>query len=132
MPLPLPEPATATFWEGCAAHELRIQKCGSCGLHRHPPAPICSRCHSFDDGWDVSEGTGRVFSYIVVHHSVFPATNDVVPYNVSVIELDDCGGVLVTSNVVDCPNEALDVGTPVRLVWEQVDPSLSLYRFTPK
>ena len=132
MPVPLVEPATAEFWEGCAARELRIQKCASCGLHRHPPAPICSRCRSFDDAWDVSQGTGRVFSFIVVHHSVFPETNDVVPYNVSVVELDDCGGVLVTSNVVDCPNDDLDVGMPVRLVWDQVDTSLSLYRFTPK
>ena len=72
-----------------------------------------------------------MFSYIVVHHSVFPATDAVVPYNVSVVELDDCDGVLVTSNVVDCPNDDLRVGMPVQLVWEQVDPSLSLYRFKP-
>jgi uncharacterized OB-fold protein len=54
-----------------------------------------------------------------------------VPYNVSVIELDDCGGVLVTSNVVECPADGLHVGMPVRVVWEQVDAALSLYRFTP-
>ena len=28
-------------------------------------------------------------------------------------------------------NDDLFAGMPVRLVWEQVDPSLSLYRFTP-
>jgi len=131
MPLPVPEPATAGFWEGCAARELRIQKCANCGLHRHVPAPICSRCRSFDSTWDVSRGTGRIFSYVVVHHSVHPATEALVPYNVSIIELDDCGGVLVTSNVVDCSADSLHVGMPVRLVWEQVDASLSLYRFTP-
>ena len=130
MPVPLPEPATAGFWEGCAAHELRIQKCADCATHRHVPAPICRMCQSFAYGWDVSKGTGRIFSFIVVHHSVHTATDAIVPYNVSVIELDDCGGVLVTSNVVDCSNDDLYVGMPVRLVWEQVDPSLSLYRFT--
>jgi hypothetical protein len=131
MPLPTPEPVTAGFWQGCAARELRIQKCAKCGLHRHVPAPICSRCRSFDYTWDVSRGTGRIFSYVVVHHSVHPATEALVPYNVSVIELDDCGGALVTSNVVDCPVDRLHVGMPVRLIWEQVDASLSLYRFTP-
>jgi uncharacterized protein len=131
MPVPVPEPATAAFWEGCAARELRIQQCASCGQHRHPPVPICSRCRSFDHTWDVSRGAGRVFSYIVVHHSVYPATNAFVPYNVAVIQLDDCDGALVTSNVVDCPNDELSVGMPVRVVWEQVDDSLSLYRFTP-
>jgi uncharacterized OB-fold protein len=132
MPVPVPDAVTATFWEGCAARELRIQRCASCGLHRHPPAPVCSRCRSFDDAWDVSQGTGRVFSFIVVHHSVFPATDAAVPFNVSVIQLDDCDGVLVTSNVVDCPNEDLSVGMPVRLAWERVDASLSLYRFRPE
>lgn len=131
LPSPESDPLTAFFWEGCAARELRIQRCRGCGVHRHVPAPICSRCGSFDHGWDVSLGRGRVFTYTIVHHSVHPATEAVVPYNTSVIELDDCGGVFVTSNVVGCANDDLYVGMPVRLVWEQVSPSLSLYRFTP-
>jgi len=131
MPVPVAEPTTATFWEGCAARELRIQRCASCGTFRHPPVPVCSHCRSFDDTWEVSRGDGRIFSFIVVHHSVFPATNDAVPYNVAVVELDDCGGVLVTSNVVDCPNDDLAVGMPVRLVWEPAREGLWLYRFAP-
>jgi len=132
MPVPVADALTADFWEGCAARELRIQKCANCGTHRHIPKPICSRCRSFDSTWDVSRGDGHIFSYIVVHHSVHPATEAVVPYNVSVIELEDCGGVLVTSNVIDCSNDDLYVGMPVRLVWEQAGPELSLYRFAPR
>jgi uncharacterized OB-fold protein len=131
MPLPERESETADFWEGCAARELRIQRCARCGTYQHPPGPICHNCQSFDLSWDVSQGMGRIFSYVVVHHSVHPATNDVVPYNVAVVELDDCGGTLVTSNVVDCANEDLYVGMRLRLLWEQVTPSLSLYRFMP-
>jgi uncharacterized OB-fold protein len=130
MPVPVPDPATAGFWQGCAARELRIQRCAQCGLHRHPPGPVCSRCRSFDHSWDVSGGTGRIFSYIVVHHPVHPATDALVPYNVAVVELDDCDGAMVTSNVVGCPNDDLSVGMPVRVVWDRVDESLSLYRFT--
>jgi uncharacterized OB-fold protein len=132
MPVPVPDALTAGFWEGCAARELRIQRCAQCGRYRHPPGPICSHCRSFDSDWDVSRGDGRIFSYIVVHHSVYPATNAVVPYNVAVVELDDCGGVLVTSNVVGCPNDDLAVGMPLRLVWERVEESVWLYRFAPK
>lgn len=132
MPVPEADELTAEFWEGCSGRELRIQKCASCGTHRHIPKRICSRCRSFDYTWEVSGGDGRIFSYIVVHHSVHPATESVVPYNVSVIELEDCGGVLVTSNVVDCANDDLYVGMPVRLVWEPVDQELSLYRFAPR
>ncbi len=129
--MPASEPLTAGFWEGCAARELRIQRCADCGAHRHVPAPLCSHCRSFESSWDVSHGTGRIFSYIVVHHSVHPATDALVPYNVAVIELDDCGGVHVTSNVVGCANEDLSIGMPVRIAWEQVDPELWLYRFRP-
>ena len=105
LPLPQADATTEPFWEGCAARELRIQKCSGCGAHRHVPAVLCSRCRSFDYGWDVSRGDGRIFSYIVVHHPVHPATEPALPYNVSVIELEDCGGVHVTSNVVGCANE---------------------------
>jgi len=132
VPLPEGDATTQPFWDGCAARELRIQRCTSCGLHRHIPTPICSRCRSFEYDWDVSSGNGRVFSFIVVHHSVHPATNDAVPYNVAVVQLDDCSNVLVTSNVVDCANDEIRVDMPVRVVWEQMDPSLALYRFTPR
>ena len=131
MPLPESEPATAGFWDGCAARELRIQQCTGCGKHRHVPTPICSNCRSFEYTWATSKGTGRIFSFIVVHHSVHPATDALVPYNVSVIQLDDCDGVLVTSNVVGCSNDDLHVDMPVKVTWEQVDPELWLYRFTP-
>lgn len=132
MPLPASDAVTEAFWQGCAARELRIQKCARCGAHRHVPAVICSECHSFEHGWEVSRGEGRVFSFIVVHHSVHPATAGRVPYNVAVIELDDCGGVFVTSNVVGCEDDDLHVGMPVRLVWERVSPELWLYRFAPR
>lgn len=68
---------------------------------------------------------------MVVHRSTHPATDCSVPYNVSVIELDDCQGVLVTSNVVDCPAKSLRVGMPVELIWEETSPGTWLYRFRP-
>ena len=131
MPLPAVDAVTAGFWAGCAARELRIQRCTSCGAYRQPPAVVCRTCQSFDSTWDESAGTGRVFSYTVVHHSVHPATDGSLPYNVAVIELDDCGHVFVTSNVVGCANDELRIGMPVRVVWDTVDDSFSLYRFAP-
>ena len=67
-PRPAQSHDNAFFWEGVAAGELRIQRCTSCKALRHPPGPMCSRCHSLD--WDaiVSSGRGQVFSYVVAHH----------------------------------------------------------------
>jgi hypothetical protein len=52
-PAPAPDPATDVlrpavsrdttfFWDGTAAGELRIQRCGGCGALRHPPGPMWS------------------------------------------------------------------------------------------
>ena len=38
---PVVSPDTAFFWDGTAAGELRIQRCGGCGALRHPPGPMC-------------------------------------------------------------------------------------------
>lgn len=37
-------------------------------------------------------------------------------------ELEDGGGVMVTSNVVGCANEDSHIGMPALRVWEQVEP----------
>jgi uncharacterized OB-fold protein len=60
---------------------------------------------------------------------VHPATKEAVPYNVVLVKLDDCGGVLVPGNLVDCPPEAVRVGMPVQVVFERVDDEISIPRF---
>jgi uncharacterized OB-fold protein len=34
------------FWEAGRDGRLLVQRCGGCGLVRHPPAPMCARCQS--------------------------------------------------------------------------------------
>ena len=33
-PIPAPTHETRPYWEGCKAHELRIQRCGECGARQ--------------------------------------------------------------------------------------------------
>jgi uncharacterized OB-fold protein len=72
-----------------------------------------------------------VFTYTIAHHCPHPIAQDRLPYNVAVIELEDCDRVLLTSNVVDCPDDALRVDLPVEVVWEDRRDGQSLYRFRP-
>jgi len=47
--VPVPTPETQPFWDGCAAGELRLQRCNACdGGHYFPPRPFCPRCLSDD------------------------------------------------------------------------------------
>ncbi len=131
MPRPVADALTAPFWAACREHRLVIQRCSACGTFRHLPHPLCGRCQSPDHEWVPSAGRGSVFTYTIVGHSVHPATTDAVPYVVAVVALDDCGGVLVTSNVVGCDPHDVHVGMPVEVVWEDLDEELTLYRFRP-
>lgn len=127
-PLGLPTPDEAPFWAACQNRELRIQRCASCGLHRQPPGPICSRCHSTASEWHQVPGTGSVFTYTVVHHAAHPVLKPVVPYNIAVILLDKADDVRLVSNVIDT-REGLKIGARVELIWEEAAEGRLLPRF---
>ena len=131
MPQPTLYPDSRPFWEACGDHRLIVQRCADCGAHRSPPKPMCWSCGSFESAWSESTGRGCVFTFTIVHHSPHPVAQDRLPYNIAVIELEDCHQVLLTSNVVNCPDDALRVGLRVEVVWEDRGDGQSLYRFQP-
>jgi hypothetical protein len=127
-PTPEANPDDRPFWEACARRELRIQRCASCGRHRHPPMPRCPACRSREVEWHRVSGEGEVFSYTIVHHAVHPALRSAVPFNVVVVLLDGTGDVRLVSNVIDAKPEELVVGLRVSLVWDAI-PGGALPRF---
>lgn len=129
MPLPAVDHDNQGYWDGCKEHKLKIQRCKRCGTFRHAPSPVCFQCHSFEHEYVESQGLGEVYSFIIVHHPVHPATKDVVPYNAVVVQLRDCGNVKITSNILGVRNEDIKIGMPVKVTWEDVAPDVSLPRF---
>jgi uncharacterized OB-fold protein len=127
-PLPVVDPLTSRFWEGCQRHQLLIQRCQDCGYLRHPPGPVCLNCRSSRSEWIPSAGRGQVYSWIVVRHPI-PASvyADKVPYIVALIDLDE--GVRVVSNIVDCSPEDVRAEMPVELFFRQVNESVTLPQF---
>ena len=132
MPLPALDLHTRPFWDACREHRLLVQRCGDCGAHRSPPKSLCAGCASFAYNWSESGGLGRVFAYTIAHHSPHPIAAANLPYNIAMIELDDCDRALLISNVVDCEEGMLRVNLPVELVWEDRSDGQSLYRFRPR
>ena len=53
-----------------------------------------------------------------------------MPYNAVQVELEE--GVRLTGNVVGLPNEALRVGLPVEVVFDDVRPDFTITRFAPR
>ena len=107
------------FWDGARKHELRIQQCTGCGALHNPPTPRCPRCGSFDMGWTVSSGKGRLYSFAVPH---FPQVDGFrYPVLVGLVELDE--GVRLVANIVGITRDQLHVGMPLEVTWLDSHPA---------
>jgi uncharacterized OB-fold protein len=107
----------AFFWEGVEARELRIQKCGGCGVLRHPPAPLCARCGSTDQGYVVASGRGVVYSHVEHHYPPLPGV--ALPHTVLLVELEE--GVRVISELAaGADPAAVRIGLRVQVAFQQV------------
>lgn len=131
-PLPVPDPDTAPFWDGCRAHELRAQRCRSCGRLRWPPRGICPHCQSWEHEWTVLPRRGAVASFVAVHRATNAAFASDVPYVIAQVLIDGTDGrVRMLSNVIGCAWDAMRVGMPVEVVFEDVTPEATLPKFRP-
>lgn len=116
-PLPLIDDANRDFWTGGADGELRIMKCSDCATYIHPPQPVCSHCLSENVSPEAVAGTGVVDTFTVNHQQWHPAMKP--PYVIARVALDNVPGVFLTTNIVGCPVEDVDIGDRVRVTFEQ-------------
>jgi uncharacterized OB-fold protein len=111
------------FWDAATTHRLLIQHCSACQRYQHVPLVLCPRCSS-ELGWRESRGDGTLHSYTLIHRVYHPFFADAVPYNVSVVTLEE--GPQMVSSIIDCPLDALRIGMQVRVAFQDIDHGLSL------
>ncbi len=70
-----------------------------------------------------------MWSYTICHPPVLPPFESRTPYNAVVVRLEE--GPFMVTNLIDCPDEAIDVGMPVELALVPVDDELTLPQFRP-
>jgi hypothetical protein len=129
MPPPLADTTTLPFWEAAAEHRLVVQRCTSCGHTRLPPAPVCPECRSAESDWQEVSGRGEVYTHTSVHRPI--AAEQPLPFVIAVIALEDSGGLRIISNLVGVEPDAVAIGMPVELVWEDMGADLAIPRFRP-
>ncbi len=123
IPRPAPDGDTRPYWEGAARGELRIQRCETCGQYVFYPRSICPNCHSDQLAWVTASGDGTIYSYTVVHQAFGPFAGE-PPFVVALVELAE--GVRLMTRIVGADGstlEAVTIGAPVRVVFEQVAPA---------
>ena len=117
--LPRLDSDNRAFWTGGAQGELRIARCRACGTFIHPPRPACRHCLSDRVAPEPVAGTGVVDTFTVNHQKWRPDLQ--VPYVIARVALDGAPGVYLTTNIVGCPVDAVDIGDRVRVKFMQVD-----------
>ena len=136
-PLPELDADTAPFWEASIRGELVIQACSACDALRHPPRPMCPRCRSLESEWRPMSGRATIWSYVVPHPPLLPAFMPVAPYNVCIVALEEDPTIRLVGNLVAEPGapinsidpSTIEIGAPVRVVFEQVADDVALPRF---
>lgn len=128
-PLPEINPTNRPFWQGARDGKLVVQQCTSCESVVYPPRIACPHCFA-DVEWIESEGTGKVFTYGVVHRPSKPQVFDQrAPLITAVIELTEGGKIL--TNLVECDPEDVQIGMEVRVLFEEIAEQISIPQFTP-
>ncbi|UCH43604.1 MAG: OB-fold domain-containing protein [Dehalococcoidales bacterium] len=107
-----------------------LQKCPECGQYRYPPGETCPYCLSSNLEWEIVNGWGNVFSWVVFHQVYHRTFADDIPYTVVLIELDQ--GVRMISSLIDCRMEDIRIGLPVEVVFDDITNEISLPRFRPR
>lgn len=126
-PLPALDDNNRPFWAAAREGRLVLQHCGACAKPRYPINHVCPHCLSDRFEWKPVSGRGTVYSSIVFHQVYNQAFAGDVPYNVSLIQLEE--GPRMISNVVGIPPSEVKVGDPVEVVFDPVTPEISIPRF---
>jgi uncharacterized OB-fold protein len=128
-PLPRVDEESKGFWEACQRHELYIQRCRDCGEERYYPRALCPSCLSEQIEWVRCSGRGTVYTFTVTYQNQAPGFRDELPYVLAYVELDE--GVRMLTNIVACAPDAVRIGMPVEVVFDDATSSVTLPKFKP-
>lgn len=112
VPKPIITQDNSFFFEAAAAGRLEVQRCSQCSELRHPPAPCCASCQSFE--WDTVTCAmrGTLYSYTIAHRPQDSAFE--YPHAIALVDLEE--GVRIVADVFDSDHTALVEGAPLEIV----------------
>src|SRR4051812_22207552 len=125
-PVPVPDEASAPFFEGAARGALVLQRCGSCGAFMWPVRPRCVECFSGELEWAPSSGRAELYSFAVVYQR-YPGFDE--PYVVAAVESSE--GVRFTTSIVGAEPGELVIGMPLEVVFERLSDDVVVPKFRP-
>ncbi len=128
--IPRPTPEAAEFYAGTVRGELRVQRCGACGLHHHYPRVACPHCGSSELEWITATGRGVVHSFTVIRQHGIPPFKEQAPFVVALVDIEEQGARFVAQLPSVSPDAAA-IDMPVRAVFRPAGADASFVDFEP-
>ncbi|MGX7678432.1 Zn-ribbon domain-containing OB-fold protein [Jatrophihabitans sp. DSM 45814] len=118
------------YWHGLRDRKVLVQKCTSCGTLRHIPKELCASCHQTGYAWHPLSGLGTVYTYTVVYRAPSPVYQVDAPYAIAHVEMDE--GVRMIADVVEVDSTSVEIGLPVKAIFDDVTDQWTMLRFAPR
>jgi uncharacterized OB-fold protein len=120
LSIPSPDDAvsSAQWWGWLRRHELRVQRCVSCGVTRNPPSEVCHACAATAVEWLQLTPLGSVVTWTRVWHPVNDEMQGHTPYLVAWVEVDHPDRPRFLGNLTGDPFQDVRIGDGVTGVFE--------------
>lgn len=125
--IPVANELTKPFWDAINEKRLVLQHCDDCGKLQYPIRPKCSQCGSEHLGWREVEGKGHIMETMVVHDTRVVRRKGDVPFNVSVVSLDEDPTINFLANLPGTPAHEAPQGAAVEILYEEMEPGTFIH-----
>jgi uncharacterized OB-fold protein len=141
--IPLPygdDPDTKGFWDATREQRLVVQRCKTCSHCQFPPHPFCAVCAHDETEWVDAAGRGQVWSFGIAHGPTLPGFQNLVPYPMIVVELEEHPHIRMVGSLVAAPDapinsvpaSAIHIGLPVNVTFTAVSDDITLPHWMPR
>lgn len=135
--LPYIDELNEPFWRGCREGILLVQQCPTTGRLIFPPRPVNPWSPRDKATWTEVSGRGTIWSVIEPHPPLMLDFAELAPYNAIIVELEEDPSIRLVGNLVPEAGAAInaiayddiEIGTPVRVVFEQINEDITLPRW---
>ena len=117
-PSPVPDEVSKPFWDACNEGRLVVQSCTECVWLQHPPQKACASCGSENMEFKQMSGRGKIHGYLISHDSRVMMLQEIQPFNLAVIELEDAPEIKMLSHLPGVPTDEIPVGAAVEVEFE--------------
>jgi uncharacterized OB-fold protein len=127
-PAAVPDQDTEPYLSAALEGRLVVQRCDSCAEHQLYGRAICKYCGG-DLTWVDASGRANVASWTVIRQNHSRPWRDMLPYVVALVDLEE--GVRLMTNIVGCDPDAVFIGMPVVVRFENISDQAAIALFEP-